>query len=451
MREKAKRLLALLLCAMMVVCLGACGGSSGGGSQAASAESKGSEAAASDEKVELTVWINGKDSYISPDEQKKPEEEWYINQAIARFEAKYPNITVKMVVQADGETAHQQFKADELAGTAPDMANLWTGQYTYQLEDACLDIKDMIPAEDKQSILGWDAVTTPSGKILGYPTSDNQVCFFMYNKKIIEECGLDFENNPPRTTAEFNLACEAIKAKGYTPIVTDEAFPWFGCFIMNYWWAQLSSANRIVENCEGVKKFADDDGLLKALAYYRSLMENGYINEDALTSADSFNRFTSGQAAMTPQVSSAVGDAEAALGAENLGAILPPDMDGATITGGTIGGPGQDIVVSKSTKHPEECIKFLSYLNSREEVMEFEKIQTKVSTRKDVTAADLNIQPDSATAKLFEYSNNMVFWVDNTLTSNVCAEFTQQLSMVLGGQMSPADFAKDLDSIAAAG
>ena len=443
MKRKMKQFLALLLSIFMIAGLTACGSSGGSASSAASGGEK-----ASDEPVELTIWINGKDSYISPDEQKKPEEEWYFNQAIARFEAKYPNIKVKMIVQADGETAHQQFKADELAGTAPDMANLWTGQYTYQLEDACLDIKDLIPAEDKENILGWDAATTPSGKILGYPTSDNQVCFFMYNKKIIEECGLDFENNPPRTTAEFDAACEAIKAKGYTPIVTDEAFPWFGCFIMNYWWAQLSGTDTIIENCAGTKKFADDEGLAKAAEYYHSLWERGYINEDALTSADSFNRFTSGQAAMTPQVSSAVGDAEAALGAENLGAILPPDMDGAKITNGTIGGPGQDIVVSKSTKHPEECITFLSYLNSKEEVMEFEKVQTKVSTRKDVTAADLNVQEGTATAKLFDYSQNMVFWVDNTLTPNVCAEFTQMLSLVLGGQMSIEDFAAALDGAA---
>ena len=81
--------------------------------------------------------------------------------------------------------------------------------------------------------------------------------------------------------------------------------------------------------------------------------------------------------------------------------------------------------------------------------MEFEKVQTKVSTRKDVTAEDLNIQEGTATAKLFEYSNNMVFWVDNTLTSDVCAEFTQLLSMVLGGQMSIEDFAADLDNAAA--
>ena len=439
-----KQFISLLLCLFLIAGLTACGGSSGGESSAAA---EGDGAAASDEKVELTIWVNGKDSYISPDEQKKPEEEWYFNQAIARFEEKYPNISVKMIVSADGETAHQQFKADELAGTAPDMANLWTGQYSYQLEDACLDIKDLIPPEDKENIMGWDAVTTPSGKVLGYPTSDNQVCFFMYNKQIIEECGLDFENNPPRTLEEFDAACEVIKGKGYTPIVTDEgAFPWFGCFIMNYWWAQLSTVDRIVANCDGSQKFADDEGLFKAAEYYRSLMEKGYINEDALTCADSFNRFTSGQAAMTPQVSSAVGDAEAALGAENLGAILPPDMDGASITGGTIGGPGQDIVVSASTKHPKECIQFLSYLNSKEEIMEFEKVQTKVSTRKDVTAADLNIQEGSTTAKLFEYSNNMVFWIDNTLTSDVCAEYTQVLPLVLGGQMTIEDFAAALDN-----
>ena len=54
----------------------------------------------------LTVWINGRDSFIGPNEQQLPQDQWYISQAIQRFEAAHPGVTVEMVVQADAYAAH---------------------------------------------------------------------------------------------------------------------------------------------------------------------------------------------------------------------------------------------------------------------------------------------------------------------------------------------------------
>ena len=395
----------------------------------------------------LTIWINGKDSYIGPSEQKLAQEDWYISQAIKRFEDANPGVTVELVVSADGETAHQTFKADAMAGTAPDIANLWTGQNIFAMEDVILDISKLIPAEDKANITGWDSVTSPAtGAVLGYPTSDNQICFFIYNKQIIKDCGLDFDNNPPRTIEDFSAACQTIKDKGYQPIASDESFPWFGCYVVGYWWIQQSGFDRIISNCKGETKFADDQGLLSALDYYRSTMTNGYLNADAVTSADSWNKFCQGTVAMMPQVSSVVSDAETALGAENVGVMLPPDFPGAQITDKTIGGPGQCLVVSKDCKNPELAVKFLSFLNSKDEVMKFLQVQSKVPTRTDIAAADLGLAEGSAAAKLFTWADKTVYWVDNSLYTNIVGDFYNLLPLVLAGKMTPADFAADLDS-----
>ncbi len=401
------------------------------------------------DEQKLTIWINGKDSYISSSEQELPQDQWYISKAISRFEQANPGVKVELIVSADGETAHQTFKADAMANTAPDMANLWTGQNIIALEDVITDISGLIPAEDKENITGWDAVTSPSGKILGYPTSDNQVCFYMYNKQIIAECGLDFENNAPKTMEEFDAACEAIAAKGYTPIVSDESFPWYGCYIMPYWWVQKSGMDRIISDCEGKTKFAEDEGLLEALELYRSHLDKGYLNSDALTSANSWNKFCSGEAAMTPRESSVVADAEAALGAENVGIFLPPDVSGAQYTGKTIGGPGQCIVVSKDCKNPELAVKFLHFLNSKEEVLEFLKVQPKIPTRTDITAEELGYKEGSVSADLFGYAGQTVYWIDNSLYPSVSGDFYNLLPAVLGGKMSALEFAQDLDNCVA--
>ncbi len=354
------------------------------------------------------------------------------------------------MVAADGETAHQTFKADAMAGTAPDLANLWTGQNIFAMEDVMMDISKLIPADDLANISGWDSVTSPAtGAILGYPTSDNQICFFIYNKQIIADCGLDFDNNPPRTIEDFNAACQTILEKGYQPIASDESFRGWAAH-RTYWWVQQTGMDGILSTAKGETKFVDDQGLLSALDYYRSTIVNGYLNADAVTSADSWNKFCQGTVAMMPQVSSVVSDAEAALGAENVGVMLPPDFAGATITNKTIGGPGQCIVVSKDCDNPELAVKFLSFLNSRDEVLKFLEVQSKVPTRLDITAADLNLAEGSALPSSSVGGQHRVSgWTTRCIppwsaTSITCCRSCSQ-------QDDPAEFAADLDSKVVAG
>jgi raffinose/stachyose/melibiose transport system substrate-binding protein len=177
------------------------------------------------EPIKLTVWINGRDSFIGPSEQTLPQEQWYISQAIKRFEAANPGVTVELVVQSDALQAHQTFRTAGLAGNAPDIANLWAGQFIFALRDVMADITPYIPPEDLKNITGWDTVTLdfkPGSPIIGYPSPDNQMCFFLYNKKIIQAAGLDWDTNPPRTIETFMADMEKIKNAGYVPMAADE-------------------------------------------------------------------------------------------------------------------------------------------------------------------------------------------------------------------------------------
>ncbi|MEL7658989.1 MAG: extracellular solute-binding protein, partial [Bacillota bacterium] len=99
------------------------------------------------EPQELTIWINGRDSFIGPNEQKLPQDQWYISQAIERFETANPGVTVDLVVSSDALQAHQTFRTAGLAGNAPDIANLWAGQFIFALNDVIAPITDYIPKE----------------------------------------------------------------------------------------------------------------------------------------------------------------------------------------------------------------------------------------------------------------------------------------------------------------
>jgi raffinose/stachyose/melibiose transport system substrate-binding protein len=405
--------------------------------------------------VTLQMWVNGRDSYIGPDEQKKPQEEWYISQAIKRFEAKNPGVKVEITVPPDAAEAHQTFKAAGLAGNAPDIANLWSGQYIFPLKDVIQPLNSLVPKDDLAKITGWDTVTLDfkkGGTILGYPTPDNQMCFFLYNKKIIKDCGLDFDKDPPRTTEAFDAALAKIKAKGYVPMASDEGgFPAYYVYIAAYWWKQLTGIDQIIKENTGEAKFADDKGLLASLQYYHDAYAKGYVNKDAATSSNSWNKFLEGKVAMMPQVSTVVSDAEKALGAENVGAFMPPDMANTTgLMNGTIGGPGQCLVVSKNSKHPDIAVKLLSFLNSKAEVLEFYKIQSKVPVRNDISVAELNLKAGTVPAQLLEFSKTYTYWVDNSLIQSAGNDLYKLVPLVMVGKMTPAQLAAQFDKDVAA-
>ncbi len=404
------------------------------------------------EPQKLTIWINGRDSFIGPNEQKLPQDQWYISQAIKRFEAANPGVTVELITQADAFAAHQTFRTAGLAGNAPDIANLWAGQFIFPLADVITPITDKIPQADRDNIMGWNVATVgfkEGNPILGYPTPDNQMCIFLYNKKIIQQVGLDFEKDPPRTMDAFYADMEKIKAAGYTPIAADEAVDGYAYYffqIAAYWWVQQNGFDPLLAEDAGKANFADDQALLAAMNAYHEIWAKGYMNQDAATSSDSWNKFLQGKVAMVPRVNSFVNDAQTALGEENVGAILPPEIsDTAKIKNGTIGGPGQVLVVSKNSKNVDMAVKFMSFLNSKDEVLQLNKFQTKVPIRKDVTEADLGLKPGSIGSKLMTWSKDYVFWVDNSLSGPVVDDFNKLLPLVLTGKMTPEDLAAQLD------
>ena len=401
--------------------------------------------------VKLGIWINGRDSFIGPSEQKLAQDQWYISQAFKRFEAANPGVTVDLTVSADALQAHQTFRTAGLAGNAPDIANLWAGTFIFALRDVTQDIRQYIPKDDLNNINGWDTVTLDfkeGNPVIGYPLPNNQVCFFLYNKKIIKASGLDFDTNPPRTMADFMADLQKIKDAGYQPMAADEGqgYVYNFFYIAAYWWVQQNGLAPILAEDRGEAKFADDQALMKTLQAYQELYSKGYLNQDAATSADSQNKFYAGQVALFPNGSFGVKDAQDALGVENVGAILPPEISAdAKITNSLIGGPGQSLVVAKNSQHPDIAVKLLSFLNSKDEFLKYSKVQTVMPVRKDVTAADLGIQPGSVAAQMFDWAQHYTFWVDNELSGPVVDDFNKLLPLVLTGKMTPQDFAVQVD------
>jgi len=411
----------------------------------------GLSACAPKQSIKLTAWINGSDSFIGPNEQQKPQEQWYISQAFRRFEKANPGVTIELVVQADQNAAHTNFKTAGLAGNAPDVANLWTGQPIFGMKDVILPLDKLVPADDLKKIVGWESVRDgfkPDGTILGYPAGQNQICFIMYNKALVKKAGLDWDANPPKTVKDFDADLAKIKSAGITPILVDEAaqsVPWWLVWVADYWWTQQTTNEGILAETYGQKKFVDDKGFMDVLTHYHSYYTRGFFRKDLATANDSFTQFLNGKGAMWPAVTSQLADAEKALGAD-LGVLMPPSWDlSLKLQNSTIGGPGQSLVVAKNTKYPQMAVKLISFLNSKAEVLEAEKINRYPVVRTDITPAEMGWAADSAIAKIQKYSTTYNYWVDNLLTPDVANVFYIKAVLVATGKMTPQAFAAEMD------
>ena len=415
------------------------------------AVSLGLVACAPKQAIKLTAWINGSDSFIGPTEQQKPQEQWYISQAFKRFEKANPGVTIELVVQADQNAAHTNFKTAGLAGNAPDVANLWTGQPIFGMKDVILPLDKLVPADDLKNIVGWESVRDgfkPDGTILGYPAGQNQICFIMYNKALLKKAGLDWDAKAPATVKDFDADLAKIKTAGITPILVDEAaqsVPWWLVWVADYWWAQLDGNAAILDDTYGVKKFADDKGFIDVLTHYHSYYTRGFFRKDLATANDSFTQFLNGKGAMWPAVTSQLADAEKALGTD-LGVMVPPSWDlSLKLQNSTVGGPGQSLVVAKNTKYPQMAVKLISFLNSKAEVLEAEKINRYPVVRTDITPSEMGWAADSNIAKLQKYSATYNYWVDNLLTPDVANVFYIKAVLVATGKMTPQAFAEEMD------
>ena len=455
------RILALCLALIMVLGLAACGKAPAENAEIPAAEGEkapeaggetAAEGAEEKEEITLTVWVQ---SLVSSAELLLPEEEWWISKAIAKFQEDYPYVNIDLTKQNSGSEAATMFRAGATSGTAPDIAEFWSGSWMTDLADYAYPVDELLSEEAQARLMSWEACAmdfNSDNERIAIPTSSQSIGGFYYNKDIIAEAGLDFENDPPQTVEELFEACEKIKEAGYTPIISDEGSGHnLIYFVFCYWWVQQSGYDTLVAQNKGESKYADDEGLIRAMELYQELYTNGYVNSDAVSASDAESRFMMGtEAAMYPKSSATEAALYEALG-DSLGFIKPCDVDpNGIITDKLIGGNGQAFIVSKDTQYPEECAALIEYLVSAEEFIEYKKVRTAAIP--NITDVDLSAlgELDPVAEKMMGLASEATFYVDNVVDADVIAELVRYSADLLVGNMSPEEVAEAMDAIIAA-
>lgn len=401
--------------------------------------------ALAEEETTLTFWFS---TGVPSLEREKPMEEWTIMKIARQFEADHPGVKIDMVFQADQQLAQNKLRASVLAGDAPDIVNVYGFYFVTELQEVFLDITDLIPAEDKENIIGWDN-SMINGRNYGYPVFNNEASIVLYNKDIAAEAGLDLEDaDIPTNAEELWSVMERIKDTGKDVFVNaDGGYNSVYVFGTSAFWTQMSGVDRITGDSLAEYKFSEDEGFLKSLKYTADMFEAGFIPADYESRKDARNRFINGEAAfmMSSVIDANVYDAFG----DKLGIFMLPNFDDTVAYPNyVVGGAGQAACIMKTCENPELAVEFLSYLSNHDNSIALLGGRG-LCLRKDVSAEELGYTGDALYEKYFQIVGEHSFvWNDNSLQGDVANEFYKLSTMATTGQISIEDCAVQLDQLA---
>ncbi|MFG1812230.1 ABC transporter substrate-binding protein [Kribbella sp. NPDC049174] len=189
-RRSRRRWTALALAPLLAVAAG-CG--------AAAPQSSG-QAGSTTESGKLVVW-----DWHSGDAKTKE----YYAKAKSDFEAKHPGVQVEFVAQPYDQYYTLLGTAIQ-AGKGPDIAMFNGGAQLRERVTSLLPLDDKT-GDLKDRLVGWDAFKN-AGTTYAVPITLQGFPFY-YNKAVYKKAGLDPET-PPKTLAELEAGCAAIKKSG---------------------------------------------------------------------------------------------------------------------------------------------------------------------------------------------------------------------------------------------
>jgi raffinose/stachyose/melibiose transport system substrate-binding protein len=396
------------------------------------------------EKVHLLFWDFGNYD-LSPLEQSlaKDESEWYINEAIARFEAANPNIEVEYFEQ-EGDKSTELMTATGMAGKGPDVVSLWGGQYVLNIKDVLLPLNDYFSKEEMAKNQGWE-FHMEEGNYYGVPIN-GQITAIFINTSLFDQIGVD-PNEYDRTYDGLVQLCEKIKSAGIVPLSMEVADGWGLSFLEgSLYSSQVKDAvSEFKDIAAGKGNYSDNRELVSAFKAVQNLYLKGFFNDDVatITQSEGLTKFANREAAMyttgnwdLPSLEDVIGD--------DLGVLPMPSMSADSVNFGTaIGGLGSDALCATSySEHPKEAIRLIKFLRSYEEDRyRLEKTGNLPTIKGDYS--DIAISP--ILVELTELTDNVTFFLDNLLPGDTADKWFSFEALMLTNQMSVEEFLKEWD------
>lgn len=426
---------------LLVVCIALVTACSNGKGDGGSKDSASSDPGSGGKKQIKLVFWNTSYPTIDENDKAKKKEDFYIYKAIKRYEEANPGVTIDIQDIPDGTNAMTKFQTAGIAQNGPDITNLWSGNYTLDLKQYLLPLNSYLKQQDIDALTGWNAVTedfADKGTIYGVPDGSDGTIGILYNKKLFADAGVDPEKMPLKNAQDFMNMLQKIKDSGVTPVAMEDDGDFV--YFLDYWFAQMVGTSGVNDIVNGKMKF-NNPKLLDVMNQYIQLYKKGLVTNDQPQT-----QFYNGKVALIFGGYGYLGDARKALG-DNLGMMKIPDFsESAVVHNGGVGGSGADFVVSKSSAHPEEAVKFILFLLSKEEqIARFKDGYGKLLNVKNVEVDKLTDDPLIVQQQQWGNEKSTIFWPDNIYPSELSSYISSLNSLVIKQQLSAENFLSKLD------
>lgn len=395
-----KRIATTLCMALIASSLVACGGNSGEKTEEAKNETKETK-----EDV-LTIEFF----------QQKTEEAAQIgyNNIIEKFNEANPDIKIEMNTVPDAPTVLTSRVA---SGDIPTIFTDFPTQVQFKQKVANGYVQDLSDQEFLKNVeqSALDMTIQEDGKYYALPFSRNYMGVW-YNIDMFEENNLEI----PKTWDDFIKVCEALKAKGITPLGLHGKDPGrvghtFQCCTVAW---DPEGVETIEKTVAGEAKMEGDEGFTAVAEKMLTLFD--YSNDDALAMSDMqcYENFANGKYAMCITGSYARGTILIANPNLNLG-IFPLPNDTYETTN-TLSGIDAAVCISAkaSDEEKEAGYRFLEFLAQPENAQLFCDAEGAPACIKGVKHKDEGVQP-----MLELISDGQVHdWMASTIDNNIITD-----------------------------
>jgi ABC-type glycerol-3-phosphate transport system substrate-binding protein len=409
----------------------------------------GSSRAAGSGVVTLTVWNDP----LASSSSTVPLSKSFLTAGVKAFEAQNPDIKVNLLQEP--YAASSQFdtllRSTELAGTTPDIAQLYVGGQVIQNDKFLDPLNGYLSTSYINSLSGWRFVTSgyqTGGKIYAVPYGAGYYYAVYYNKKLMAKAGV--KGPWPTTWAGLLALGKQIKAKGITPFEFGEKEGYQGAWTEDALISGLVGDTGVLKMFTG-KESLNNKTLISAYTAWHEMFASGITNSDApsLSYVPAINAFSAGKAAMTITGGFYNTQFMTGLGKSNVGIFPVPSLPGAQYPKAFSGGPNNSYVIFKTSKHVADDIKLIQFLTSlkvqEQSINELGQLPNNVSFKPTATFE----QQQPLLSQLDTYIKQgyvLEEAFDNIMPGSICNYWYNTNNGVFSGSLSPSSAAASIQT-----
>lgn len=394
----------------------------------------------SKEPVELTFWhIWGAETDASYGAVKK---------VIGDFEAKYPNIKIK-VDSTENEAYKTKIKAAAAANELPDVFSSWGGGFSKPFIEAnrVLPIDEYLNDGTKDKLVNG-ALSNVTYNDKTYGLTFGLSCGAMFvNKELFEQNNIKI----PETYSELITAVKAFKAKGITPMAVSGKDIWTIAMYFDAMALKAAGNDKIVSTLAKKGSFKDPE-FLSAASKLAELVKLGAFPEGAasLTKDESDIPFLQGKIPMLFNGSWTAGTVyreDSQIKDKVIPVGFPVFEDGKGNKNQFTGGAVDSIMVNANTKHKEEAVLFQKYF-CENMARETYLAGAYLPAWKIEGVDESKINP--VTVKLKELTSSaegFTLWWDTQLEGQDTQVYLNALQELFLGSITPQEFTDKLQTI----